>query len=293
MKAVIVGCGRVGAGLADELDRAGWQVLIIDRVTAAFDRLPSSFGGTALRGDGTDEDTLRRAGAEGADLFLALTEGDNRNIMAAQLGLEALGARSHDGQVQRPSARRGLRPPRDRHGVPDQPDDDRHPGAPGPGGARPGRHLPPDGPPRSRSRRDGRRERRHSRRIRQGGLSDVRAGRGWRQGRVLPDQGADRVGARGRPDGEGPGSRGTDPRRDRVGGDRAGRVRGQVPPRGRGEPGGHRGRGHRRRRGQPGHLPDGEAPLRRAGGRSPGSTTRRTRRCSGTSAWTRSSAPRG
>ena len=92
MKAVIVGCGRVGAGLADEFDRAGWQVLIIDRLSAAFDRLPSSFGGTALRGDGTDEDTLRRAGAEGADLFLALTEGDNRNIMAAQLGIESLGA---------------------------------------------------------------------------------------------------------------------------------------------------------------------------------------------------------
>ena len=65
MKAVIIGCGRVGAGLADALDRAGWQVLIIDRLTAAFDRLPSTFGGSALRGDGTDEDTLRRAGAEG------------------------------------------------------------------------------------------------------------------------------------------------------------------------------------------------------------------------------------
>ena len=93
MKAVIVGCGRVGAGLADELDRAGWQVLILDLNTASFDRLPSAFGGTALRGDGTDEDVLRRAGAEDADLFLALTEGDNRNVMAAQLGIEALGAR--------------------------------------------------------------------------------------------------------------------------------------------------------------------------------------------------------
>jgi trk system potassium uptake protein TrkA len=92
MKAVIVGCGRVGAGLADALNRAGWQVLIIDRVTAAFDRLPSTFAGTALRGDGTDEDTLRRSGAEDADLFLALTEGDNRNIMAAQLAQEVLGA---------------------------------------------------------------------------------------------------------------------------------------------------------------------------------------------------------
>jgi len=93
MKAVIVGCGRVGAGLADELDRAGWQVLIIDITSTAFDRLPATFNGQALRGDGTDEDTLRQLGAEDADLFLALTEGDNRNVMAAQLGLESLGAR--------------------------------------------------------------------------------------------------------------------------------------------------------------------------------------------------------
>jgi trk system potassium uptake protein len=102
MKAVIVGCGRVGAGLADELDRSGWEVLILDLRPAAFDRLPSTFGGTALRGDGTDEDTLRRAGAENADLFLALTEGDNRNIMAAQLGVEALGARQTVSKVNDP-----------------------------------------------------------------------------------------------------------------------------------------------------------------------------------------------
>jgi trk system potassium uptake protein TrkA len=102
MKAVIVGCGRVGAGIADALDRAGWQVLILDQVAAAFDRLPSTFGGTALRGDGTDEDTLRRAGAAGADLFLALTEGDNRNIMAAQLGIEALGAQRTVAKINDP-----------------------------------------------------------------------------------------------------------------------------------------------------------------------------------------------
>lgn len=102
MKAVIVGCGRVGASLADELDRAGWQVLIIDTVSAAFDRLPATFGGTALRGDGTDEDTLRRAGADDADLFLALTEGDNRNVMAAQLGVEALNARRTVAKINDP-----------------------------------------------------------------------------------------------------------------------------------------------------------------------------------------------
>ena len=93
MKIVIVGCGRVGASAADLYDRAGHEVIVLDSRTASFDRLPSAFGGTAIRGDGTDEDVLRRAGAEGADVFLALTEGDNRNVMAAQLAAEVLGAR--------------------------------------------------------------------------------------------------------------------------------------------------------------------------------------------------------
>ncbi len=90
MRAVIVGCGRVGASLAAALDRAGHRVLVLDLATAAFDRLPSTFSGEAVRGDGTDEDTLARAGAQGADAFFALTEGDNRNIMAAQVAREAL-----------------------------------------------------------------------------------------------------------------------------------------------------------------------------------------------------------
>ncbi len=91
MKVVIVGCGRVGAELARAFDDAGHQVIVIDLQTRAFDRLPGTFRGQAIRGNGTDEDVLRRAGAEGADLFLALTEGDNRNVMAAQVAVEELG----------------------------------------------------------------------------------------------------------------------------------------------------------------------------------------------------------
>jgi trk/ktr system potassium uptake protein len=89
MKIVIVGCGRVGASAAELWDKSGHEVIVLDVSTRAFERLTSTFGGEAVRGDGTDEDVLRRAGIEGADIFLALTEGDNRNVMAAQLAVEA------------------------------------------------------------------------------------------------------------------------------------------------------------------------------------------------------------
>jgi len=102
VKTVIVGCGRVGSVLAEAFDRAGHDVIIIDTSTSAFDRLPGSFGGSALRGDGTDEDTLRRAGAVSADIFMAMTEGDNRNVMAAQLAVEALDARKVIAKINDP-----------------------------------------------------------------------------------------------------------------------------------------------------------------------------------------------
>ncbi|HEX7544828.1 MAG TPA: TrkA family potassium uptake protein [Candidatus Limnocylindrales bacterium] len=91
MKIVIVGCGRVGSTLAENLDAAGHEVIIFDVKTAAFDRLPETFKGTAIRGDGTDEEVLRHSGAEGTDVFLSLTEGDNRNVMAAQVATESFG----------------------------------------------------------------------------------------------------------------------------------------------------------------------------------------------------------
>lgn len=90
MKIVIIGCGRVGAVLAEAFDSGGHEVVVIDLSTRAFERLSSEFRGQAVRGDGTDEDVLRRAGAVGADVFLALTEGDNRNVMAAQVAMEKL-----------------------------------------------------------------------------------------------------------------------------------------------------------------------------------------------------------
>jgi trk system potassium uptake protein TrkA len=90
VKIVIVGCGRVGAALAEALDAGGHEVIVVDDAARAFDRLSEEYKGQAVRGDGTDEDVLRRAGAVGADVFLALTEGDNRNVMAAQVATENL-----------------------------------------------------------------------------------------------------------------------------------------------------------------------------------------------------------
>ena len=85
MKVVIMGCGRVGAQTATSLDRAGHQVTVVDTDSRAFRRLPERFAGETVIGTGIDEDVLRRAGIEQADAFVAVTNGDNRNIMASQV----------------------------------------------------------------------------------------------------------------------------------------------------------------------------------------------------------------
>ena len=91
MRVIIVGCGRVGARVAAELDQRGEHVTVIDISPGAFGRLPANFGGETMRGNGTDEDVMRTAGAEQADILMALTEGDNRNALAAQLGKHTFG----------------------------------------------------------------------------------------------------------------------------------------------------------------------------------------------------------
>jgi trk system potassium uptake protein TrkA len=82
---LIMGCGRMGAQLAVMLEDDGHSVAILDLDKYAFDHLPASFKGRRILGDGTDQDTLRRAGADSADAFIAATRGDNRNALAAQI----------------------------------------------------------------------------------------------------------------------------------------------------------------------------------------------------------------
>lgn len=85
MKVIIMGCGRVGGRLAGLLDKEGHQVTILDTDSYSFRRLPSDFKGTALVGNGIDEEALKRAGIMEVDVFFALTQGDNRNVLAAQI----------------------------------------------------------------------------------------------------------------------------------------------------------------------------------------------------------------
>jgi trk system potassium uptake protein TrkA len=101
MKIVIVGCGRVGSRLAARLFRAGHEIIVIDDVRDAFNRLDSDFQGATFQGSGLEIDVLRRSGTIGADVVFALTGGDNRNLMIAQivkhqLGVERAVARLHD-----------------------------------------------------------------------------------------------------------------------------------------------------------------------------------------------------
>jgi trk system potassium uptake protein TrkA len=85
MYVIIMGCGRVGARLARMLVEAGHEVQVMDLSPTAFDRLGRDFPGSTMVGNGIDHDDLVKAGIERADAFAAVTQGDNRNIMAAQI----------------------------------------------------------------------------------------------------------------------------------------------------------------------------------------------------------------
>jgi trk system potassium uptake protein len=88
MHVVVVGCGRVGSGLAQSLTREGHSVAIIDRSARAFRRLPPEWPGDRVVGSGFDRDDLERAGAIGADALAAVTSGDNTNILTVRIARE-------------------------------------------------------------------------------------------------------------------------------------------------------------------------------------------------------------
>jgi len=88
---VVVGCGRVGSGLAVDLAAQGYSVAILDRAARSFRRLPAAWPGTTVVGSGFDRDDLDRAGARTAEGLAAVTSGDNSNILTARIARENYG----------------------------------------------------------------------------------------------------------------------------------------------------------------------------------------------------------
>ncbi len=114
MYAVIVGCGRVGALLAQLLEADGHHVAVVDKNPQAFRRLMPGFRGRTVAGVGFDRDTLHDAGVERADAFAAVTSGDNSNFIAAMVARDTFGiptvvARISDPQREQIYRRLGIR----------------------------------------------------------------------------------------------------------------------------------------------------------------------------------------
>jgi trk system potassium uptake protein len=85
MKALVIGCGRVGSNLALQLDREGWEVTAVDEKEEALGRLGENWRGGFILGHGMDIDVLREAGIEEADAVVVSTDGDNTNLVIAQV----------------------------------------------------------------------------------------------------------------------------------------------------------------------------------------------------------------
>jgi trk system potassium uptake protein TrkA len=85
VKALVIGCGRVGSSVALQLADEGWDVSVVDETEAALGRLGDDWKGGFTLGHGMDVDVLRTAGIEDADAVVVATDGDNTNILIAQV----------------------------------------------------------------------------------------------------------------------------------------------------------------------------------------------------------------
>jgi trk system potassium uptake protein len=100
---VIMGCGRVGASLAGQLEDHGHSVAVVDQNPDAFRRLPASFEGRRVTGLGFDRDALAQAGIDDAFAFAAVSNGDNSNIIAARVVRETFGVRNVVARIYDPN----------------------------------------------------------------------------------------------------------------------------------------------------------------------------------------------
>ena len=91
MKALIIGCGRVGSTIALQLLQEDWEVTVVDENEDALSRLGENWPGAFVVGHGMDADLLRTAGIEEADAVVVATDGDNTNIVIGQVAQKRFG----------------------------------------------------------------------------------------------------------------------------------------------------------------------------------------------------------
>jgi trk system potassium uptake protein len=91
VKALVIGCGRVGSNVALQLAEDGWDVIAVDEKEEALGRLGEGWRGGFILGHGMDVDVLREAGIEDADAVVVATDGDNTNIVIAQVAQKRFG----------------------------------------------------------------------------------------------------------------------------------------------------------------------------------------------------------
>jgi trk system potassium uptake protein TrkA len=99
---VIMGCGRVGANLAHQLEERGHVVSVVDQSEDSFRRLGPTFEGRTVAGVGFDPDVLRDAGIEDADGFAAVSSGDNSNVISARVARETFGVENVAARIYDP-----------------------------------------------------------------------------------------------------------------------------------------------------------------------------------------------
>jgi len=102
MYVLIIGCGRVGRGLAQLLSMNGNDVVVVDKDTSHFQELGPTFDGLTIEGDGTDQDVLTKAGGSKADVFVAATDDDNTNLMASQVAKQVFKVKNVIARVNDP-----------------------------------------------------------------------------------------------------------------------------------------------------------------------------------------------
>src|SRR2546422_9089942 len=93
MRVIVYGCGRVGSRLAQNYAGEGHDVVVVDRDEGSFRVLGAEFAGRTVVAAGVDPDTFKKAGIEGADAFVAVTDQDNLNLMAVQMARELFAVR--------------------------------------------------------------------------------------------------------------------------------------------------------------------------------------------------------